>query len=266
MKLKNLIAVLCVCAMVFALAVPVFADEATNGNIGNSTKTDFEGTPVPDPDNLTVSVQVLTALTKLYVNPYGLPYTIKDGKIGTAPEEGQEDTRDSIKEGMTTDGWFSHTAIIKNESDGELHVIVTMTTTEQGDVKVVSYATGSGENFEPRENSLYGKLEIVSAYYDYDTNAITPRAWDGTYTVEVPVGSGQPGVAGTPVKKDTNFILNAAESADAPQYAAFRIRGSAVIGSDTSAADGDVWPNADVADVSVAFSFKPTTDDTNTGP
>lgn len=78
MKTKKLLAVLCACALVFALAVPVFAGD--DDPIENPTQTDFTGkTP-----SATVSVQVIAGVKELYVNPYGLPYTLPNGS-GTVP-------------------------------------------------------------------------------------------------------------------------------------------------------------------------------------
>lgn len=262
MNMKKLLAVLCACALVFALAIPAFA-EATPGELyPNGTKVDFEGT-MPDED-ITVSVSVLTALTKLYVNPYGLPYKIADGKIGNAPTGEQEDTRDTIKEGTVTDGWFSNTAAIKNDSDANLSVKVTLTTTTKGNVKVV---TTDPTGTSPAENTLYGNFQIAAAKYASKT--ITPGTFKADYNVVIPEGSGTPGVAGTPYEQDTTFILNKAgtdveqgQTISVPTYAAFRLRGVAVIGSgsgDASDSNASGWDKADLADVSVAFSFAPST-------
>lgn len=277
MKKKKFLAVLCACAIAFSLAVPAFA-EASPDEIANGTQIIFTGT-FPD-DNTTVSVSVLTGLTNLYVNPYGLPYTIDDGEVMEPDADDPQQmvsTGEYIKEGTTTDGWFSNTAAIRNDSNAQLDVLVTMTTTEKGGVKV-ELAPADPDNFTPTDNTLYGNFEIVTArgVADQDESGspitmITPGDWDSADTVAIPAGSG---TANTPGRTDKNhatgFVLNGVgeemdedtgEMVSVPTYAAFRLRGSAVIGSSTSStgSDADGWLNTDVADVVVAFSFKPHT-------
>lgn len=259
MNSKKLLAVLCACVMVFSLAVPAFAEASPGQIVKNGTQIEFEGS-LPD-GNTTVSVSVLAGITKLYVNPYGLPYTIADTKIGPEPDSG-EDTRDKIKEGTTTNGWFSTTAAIKNESTTALEVSVTMTTTEKGNVDVVSPTDGEDESFAPTKNSLYGYFEIVTATYDAETKTITPGNWDSAETVPIPEDSGVPSDP-----EYTEYDINGAISRNVdgvptiiPSYAAFRLRGSAVIGSGSGGASGgdaSGWLDTDLADVTVAFSFAP---------
>lgn len=274
MKLKKFLAVLCACVLVFSLAVTAFAADATNGEIPNGTETKFEGS-MPD-ENTTVSVSVLTGLTKLYVNPYGLPYTLKDGKIGDLPAnfdpEHDTDTRDTIKEGMTTDGWFSTTAVIKNDAETKLKVSVTLTTTEKGNVKVVEVGSAATPTAPTSAtvtaNTLYGNFEITDADYSYTDHVIKASdTWDADNKVPIPAGSGQPGVAGTPTAPTyTKYDIDGAQVVDGvtySTYAAFRLRGSAVMpaASAGGASPGDAsgWLKTDLADVTVAFSFAPVT-------
>lgn len=273
MKLKKLLALLCVCVLALSLAVPAFAadDDATSGNIRNPLENPFEGAD-PNDGSLTVSVAVLPGANKLYVNPYGLPYTVPDrtgvdidGEAGSAVAK--------IVEGTTTAGWFSTTSLLQNNSDSNLKVKVTMTTTEKGGVKVVEVPVGGSAPTNVQDNTLYGYLEINTAAYDQTKGTITPT-WTGAKKVPVPAGSGTAGQAGTPVKDvdptdgtTPGFTLNKAttteikgEMVTTPTYAAFRIRGSAVMpasGSNTGASNGDIgWAKADLADVLVAFSFE----------
>lgn len=291
MKLKKLLAVLSVCALIFALAVPVFASNASSGEIENPLENKFEGQdPNRDP-SLTVSVAVLKGANKLYVNPYGLPYTIPAGTIYKA--DGITPSGDTIVEGTTTAGWFSTTSLIQNNSENDLKVKVTMTTTEKGGVKVIAPDDAAIDNFDttaPDSNTLYGYLEITTATRA-DDGKITPdwkAATGGTdhanlRVVPVPAGSHTAGQAGTPAKDvvpDTRagssngpigFTLNKAGSkfddatnamVPVPSYAAFRIRGTAVLGAGSAsggnASDGNAsgWLNTDLADVVVAFSFE----------
>ena len=275
---KKLLAVLCACAIAFSLAIPVFA-ESTASEIPNGTKIIFEGT-FPD-TNTTVSVSVLTGLTNLYVNPYGLPYTIKDGEVMEPSAQNpqvMEPTGEVIEEGITTDGWFSNTAAIRNDSDAKLDVFVTMTTTEKGNVKVI--ADPNNPAYTSSDNTLYGRFEITKATATDTQNAeeediklIKATNWNDVYTVGIPVG-GQTVRTAAPMDAATNanaFSIDAGRpDVDldtglpiiVPTYATFRLRGSAVVGSGSGgASDGDAsgWLSSDVADVAVAFSFKPHT-------
>ena len=255
MKLKKLLAILCACTLLFALAVPVFA----SNSIENGTENKFEGSDTDDPTNLTVSVSVLKGANKLYVNPYGLPYTIKDGSATGSAASGEK-----IKEGTTTAGWFSTTSVIKNESTTALKVYVTMKTEETGNAKVVANAAA----VDPAFNCLYGNLEIAPATYTSSTKLITPD-WDSKKEVGVPTEASP---LSTPTY--TQLIIAAADDSrtdDAgrpiiePGFAAFRIRGFAKLGggnaSGGDASDGNAaeWAKTDLADVTVAFSFEPAT-------
>lgn len=275
MKLKKTLAVLCAGALMFALAVPTFAADATNGSIQNGTEIVFTGALA---DENKVSVSVLTALKKLYVNPYGLPYSIENGTVmipnpdfdDTQPEDEDnpkmKPSGDTIQEGSTTSGWFSNTAAIRNESTTALDISVTMRTTEQGNVKVAA-----SETTNPADNTLYGKFEIVTATYDTKTKLIKPGDWASAESLAIPAGSGTAGQPGTPTKQNVPndfFLPGAVAGTDdlgkptlAPAYVAFRLRGFAVFGSNSAAAAGgvDTWGEGDVANVSVAFSFSPTT-------
>ena len=285
MKLKKLLAVLCVCALALALAVPAFAEatpgDASSGNIKNPLENEFVGTNPEDQNSgLTVSVAVLKGANKLYVNPYGLPYTIPTGSI--------ENSTDTIVEGTTTAGWFSTTSLIKNESENDLKLKVTMTTTEKGGVKVVTPANAPATGTTPADNTLYGYLEITTATRATD-GKITPNWVAATgggdhanlRVVPVPAGSGTAGEAGSPAKDVvpdvrtggtgtpagftlTKMIVGTGANVgiDTPSYAAFRIRGFAVVGgsdaSGSNASDGNAsgWLEGDLADVVVAFSFE----------
>lgn len=255
MNKKKLLAVLCTCALLFALAVPAFA----SGAMTNGTETVFEGADTENDPNLTVSVSVLKGANKLYVNPYGLPYTIKNG---TAQDAGGTATGESIKEGVTTDGWFSTTSVIKNETETALKVSVTMKSEEKtANVKVVTGKTAANPAF----NCLWGNLQIAPAEYNSSTKLITPD-WDSKEEVSVPT-------ADNPITDpaDTHFTLaggtpgedNLGQPITVPAYAAFRIRGGAKLGS-ASASGGDAsdgsasgWGKNDLVDVTVAFSFEP---------
>lgn len=267
MKTKKLLAVLCACALVFALAIPVFA--ADDDPINNPTNTDFEGkTP-----SATVSVQVLAGVKELYVNPYGLPYTLPNGTATAQDTDGSTTTSTTytIKEETTTDGWFSTTAVIRNTGNTPLDVKVTMTTKEHGNVRVVAADPGAGASLA--YNTLFGKFEITDATAD-DQNVITPD-WSSTHkkTVDIPAGAGTgvDGAAGdTLAEEPTGYTIIGSKTdtvmgdlVTTHGYAAFRLRGSAKMANNDEATDGQTqpnkWLNKDVADVSVAFSFTPNT-------
>lgn len=272
MKTKKLLAVLCACALVFALAIPVFAAANPEDPINNPTNTDFEGkTP-----SATVSVQVLAGVKELYVNPYGLPYTLPNGTATAptvpAPTGGAATTTTyTIKEETTTDGWFSTTAVIRNTGNTPLDVKVTMTTKEHGNVRVVAADPGAGASLA--YNTLFGKFEITDATAD-DQNVITPD-WSSTHkkTVDIPAGAGTgvDGEAGdTLAEEPTGYTIIGSKTdtvmgdlVTTHGYAAFRLRGSAKMANNDEATVGNVeqnkWLNKDVADVSVAFSFTPNT-------
>lgn len=277
MKLKKLLSVLCACALIFALAVPAFASSATSGNIPNDTETEFKGDHLPDEDNgVTVSISVLYSLKKLYVNPYGLPYKIADAAVMVPDPDNPGQMKkgdDKIQEGVVTDGWFSDTAIIKNDAKDSLKVSVTMTTTTHGAVEVVLPANAPQANNTPDNNTLYGKFQITDATYDTAKKTYIPGDWTvaadkPAKEADIPVGAAA-NVKGTPTKSNIGYILKGEheetdQSTGRPYtsagYAAFRMRGSAVIGAN-SASPGDAgWGQNDLADVSVAFSFAPNDD------
>ena len=257
MNKKKLLAVLCTCTLLFALAVPAFA---SNNAMTNPTENTFEGSDMDG--ELTVSVSVLKGANKLYVNPYGLPYTIREGSATGAGANGEK-----IKEGITTDGWFSTTSVIKNESTKALKISVTMKTVERSaNVKVVANEAAVAAN--SAFNCLYGNLEIAPADYNSTSKLITP---DWASKEEVPV----PTVA-SPLTTATytNIDIDAADDSQqdaagdpiiTPAFAAFRIRGHAVLGSgeatgaDATAGGAAEWAKGDLADVTVAFSFEPVT-------
>lgn len=259
MNKKKLLAVLCTCALLFALAVPAFA---SNNAMTNPTENTFEGSDMDD--ELTVSVSVLKGANKLYVNPYGLPYTIREG---TAKNAAGTATGEKIKEGVTTDGWFSTTSVIKNESTKELKISVTMKTVERSaNVKVVANEDAVAAN--SAFNCLYGNLQLAPASYDSTSKLITPD-WDSKKEVAVPTVA-SPLTTATYTELDIDAADDSQRDAAGrpiiePGFAAFRIRGHAVIGSgeatgaDATAGGAAEWAKGDLADVTVAFSFEPVT-------
>lgn len=268
MNVKKLLVVLCALTLVFALAIPVFANAIANG-----TQTVFEGSTT---DDLTVSVSVLKGNDKLYVNPYGLPYSIQN-TVAQKPVKGDsgvewEDADETIVEGTTTNGWFSTTSALKNESLTPLKVSVTMkselsTGASAARVKILDASTEEVTEHEDKIfNCLWGNLELAGASYDTGKKLLTPD-WDGENTDVVTVGV--PKLNET-VADDTAFVLDGADpdAVDnngrpwtAPGYAAFRIRGSAKIADADEATPGETpiteWKDTDLVDVTVAFSFQP---------
>lgn len=266
MKLKKVLAVLCVCALAFSLTVPAFAGPnptptPTAVPIDNEASINLGGT-FPDSD-LTVAVSVLYAMRKLYVNPYGLPYNISN----TTLQDGSE-----IYEETVSAGWFSNTAVIKNNSTSELPVKVTITTTpgedSTGTVKVVPYTVGTatdpaidpdGATINPNFNCLYGAFQIADA--EDEDGVITPD-WsaDGNLAqVAIPDSDNQ---IYTP--QNANFSVVAAEEGQGefagttiPGYAAFRVRGGAATKTaGVSGGDLDsIWPETEVIDMTIAFTF-----------
>lgn len=264
MKLKKILAVLCVCALAFSLAIPAFA--ATG--IENDASLTLEGSTTNDPDNLTIAVSVLYAMKKLYVNPYGLPYTIKTTALKEGPDDSATNTNLTIQEETVTAGWFSNTAVIRNNSLTPLKVSVTISTEVHGAARVVENKADA-DNYKSN-NCVYGTFQITQA--KAAGSVITPTDWkedttgDGTngHMKEVSIrATGDPNTGA----QDTRFTVAAAtpptgiQTENTPAYAAFRIRGGAVICSEDSAADAtassiaNVWPDEDVVDMTVAFSF-----------
>lgn len=275
MKLKKILAVLCVCALALSLAIPVFADAIENGS-----KVVFDGTIADEKDEgLEVAVAVLYGnIHKLYVNPYGLPFTIKDGVI-TAPVQGDDGqvtdqpTGETIKEGTTTNGWFSHTAVIKNLSRDELDVKVTFTMElNSSNVKVVEYDLTNPQNpvadIDPNFNCLYGTFQITKATMS-KTKEISATNWtihtetDGDmYEIAIPASDSvptSPTATGFKLAGATPPTGTATE--DTPAYAAFRIRGGATINADGAASDAtnsniaNEWGEDDTVNMTISFSF-----------
>lgn len=256
MKLKKVLAVLCVCALAVSLAVPVFAASDTPAD----ASIDYEG-GFPDSD-LEVAVSVLFAMKKLYVNPYGLPYNIKNTTLN------DEDSSE-IYEETVSDGWFSNTAVIKNLAPKALPVSVTIKTTEKGDARVVASANDAS-NY-PAYNCLYGNFQITKAINE--DGVITPTDWvlntgatdETNHMKQVAIPA-----TGAPVTlQDTQFEVDEAKEGEGaneglmmPGFAAFRIRGSAVIRTADGTSgnigewdDGSNGGDGDVVDMTVAFTF-----------
>lgn len=275
MNMKKFLASACAGAMALSLAVPAFAS-----NVSNPNKTDFTGA-IADNTTGTVSVSLrANAATKLYVNPYGVSYDLPYGEVKTAGADFDVDKDLVIAQGTSAAGFFSDVAVIENKSTSALTVGYTLTTTEKGAVKVVAAAPGS----TPTANTLYGSFEITSATMSTGTAEVTKA--DGTTKEEktgvtiitpdwsatakksmpIPAGGGTAGTAGTATSSTPaqNYTLAAATSTTdpmtqavtiTPAYAAYRLTGTAVSGEASGATIP--WAQADVANVTVAFTFTP---------
>ncbi|MCH5259496.1 MAG: hypothetical protein J1F18_07080 [Lachnospiraceae bacterium] len=270
MKLKKILALLCCCALAVSLAVPVFA--------GTVAPTDgativYAGSPAKEGDaDLTVAVSILYAMKKLYVNPYGLPFNIKTTKVldssGTATDE-------TIYEETVTEGWFSNTAIIKNIAPSDLNVKVKISTDPKGNTRVVEDEADAANHTE--YNCVYGTFEITEAKLvkdDDGKNQYKPTDWklynvsDGAQAGHkrfVPIrATGDPDTS----LQDTEYTIVGAKTEETAMgwettygYAAFRVRGGAVINKGESTegnigpATANEWPDTDVVDMTVMFSF-----------
>ncbi len=271
MNMKKLLAGICTGALAISLAVPAFAANVTNPN-----STTFTGDVASNAGG-TVSVSVRAASTKLYVNPYGVSYDLPYGEVKTAAADFDVDEDLVIAQGSTAAGFFSDVALIENNSTSALKVGVTLTTTEKGAVKVVASAPAGGT---ASDNTLYGNFEITSATLSTGTaqvskadgskeektgvSIVTPN-WADTNkkTFAIPAGGGTAGTAGSAsvMPAANQYTLAAATSTTdsmtnvttvTPAYAAYRLTGTALIGTTNNA-----WPEADVADVVVALTFTP---------
>lgn len=276
MKLKKFLAGVCTGALALSLAVPAFASNITNDN-----STTFTGAAASTAGG-TVSVRVRTASTKLYVNPYGVSYDLPYGEVKTAGAAFNVDEDLVITQGNTAAGFFSDTALIENNSTSALKVGATLTTTDKAGVKFVGAAPAGGT---AADNTLYGNFEITSATVstgavkvsDASGNLgstatagvtiVTPN-WADTNkkTFAIPAGAAGAGGsagAGTPgtMPAAQQYTLAAATSTTdpvtqavtvTPSYAAYRLTGTALIGT-----TNNLWPTADVADVVVALTFTP---------
>lgn len=281
---KKLLSCLCAGAMALSMAVPAFAADISNG-----ASVNFQGKPADGE----IAVVMQTGGTNLYVNPYGLPYALGYGEVyATAGATTFDKTKDlAIQEPSTaTEGFFSDTAVIQNNSDIDLDVKVSMTTTEKGDAKVVLAADVPAANSREHQY-MHGNLEIATAELTTGTAKVTTTAavtganpapavktdvdgvqvvvpdWDSKATVAIPAGSGTAGTAGAAsAAADTGIMLAAAEtttdsfgtSTTVPGFVAYRLAGTAApADSDGSGGAGAAWAEADVADVTVAFTFTP---------
>lgn len=282
MNTKKMLAGVCAGAMALSLSAPAFATA-----IGNATEVDFTGKPAEGE----IAVVMQTGKSNLYVNPYGLPYTLGFGEVyTTAGATTFDKTKDiAIQEPSTsTEGFFSDTAVIQNNGDIALNVNVTMTTTEQGNARVVLEANKpSATNVDGQY--MYGNLEIAPATIGTGTATVTKTAaasgnpavkeeqtdvtivtpkWDDKEVVAIPAGSGTAGTAGTPsAVADTGIDLPAAKtetdsfgaSTTTPGIVAYRLAGTTIPMDKVNATVTTVepWQEADVADVTVAFTFTP---------
>lgn len=271
MNMKKFLASACAGALAISMAVPAMAANVTNPN-----STTFSGA-LADAAGGTVSVRVRAASTKLYVNPYGVSYDLPYGEVKTAAADFNVDEDLVITQGTTAAGFFSDVALIENNSTAALNVGVTLTTTEKGAVKVVASAPAGGT---ASDNTLYGNFEIASAAATTGTvdvskadgtkesktgvSIVTPN-WADTNkkTLAIPAGSGTAGTAGsasTMPAAQQYTLAGATSTTDSisgtttvtPSYAAYRLSGTALIGTTNNA-----WANADVADVVVALTFTP---------
>lgn len=277
MKMKKLLAVLCTFALVFALAIPAFASPSPSQTpIPNDAEIDYEGTIAGDEDpDLTVAVSVLFAAKKLYVNPYGLPFTIKNTTVRDGGTDAQP-VNVEIQEGTTTAGWFSHTAVIKNNSTSDLPVSITVKyTLKSGGVKVVAYDVSTETpTLDDNYNCLYGAFQITDAKLQDGvisaTDWVAAPASGATDTahmkqVAVPASDNvptEPTETGYTLVGGEEGLDDFARPIITPSYAAFRIRGGAAINADgadaSDASNGsiaNVWPGEDTVDMTIAFSF-----------
>lgn len=282
---KKFLSRVCAGAMALSLAVPAFA--ATNP-IRNDASVTFNGAPADGE----IAVVMQTGTTNLYVNPYGLPYTLGFGEVFVSGGSTFDKTQDiAIKEPDTaSEGFFSDTAVIQNNGNIALNVNVTMTTTEKGKAKVVLEANKPTVG-NVTAQYMYGNLEIAPATQSTGTATVTKTAasggtpavkeeqtdvtiitptWASKKTVAIPAGGGTAGTAGTPsAVADTDIDLPAAstttdentgDTVTVPGVVAYRLAGTTIPmdkESTTSANDVTPWDTADVADVTVAFTFTP---------
>lgn len=287
MNTKKMLAGVCAGAMALSLTVPAFAA----GSITNSMSVPFTGKPAEGE----IAVVMQKGKTNLYVNPYGLPYTLGFGEVFVSGGTTFDKTQDiAIKEPDTaSEGFFSDTAVIQNNGDIALSVNVTMTTTENGNAKVVLEADKPTAG-NVTGQYMYGNLEIAPATMATGTATVTKTAavtganpapavmeeqtgvkvvtpnWAGKKTVAIPAGGGTAGTAGTPsAVVDTQIDLpavqtvedeNTGTSVTVPGVIAYRLAGSTIpMDTESSVGADDVapWDSADVADVTVAFTFTP---------
>lgn len=236
MNTKKMLAGVCAGAMALSLTAPAFA-----ADIGNGASVDFTGKAADGE----IAVVMQTGKSNLYVNPYGLPYALGNGEVLSG--DTFDKTKDlAIQEPSTaTEGFFSDTAVIQNNSDIDLDVKVSMTTTEKGDLAFVA-----AQNKVPTAGSLtkqfmYGNLEIATATLETgkakvtttaaqagppavdavkteveDVQIVTPD-WDNKQTVAIPAGAagaaadpltGTAGKGATSAAADTNIVLAAADT------------------------------------------------------
>lgn len=285
MNTKKMLAGVCAGAMALSLAVPAFAVDPTP--IANTTSVDFTGKPAEGE----IAVVMQKGKTNLYVNPYGLPYTLGYGEVhATAGAATFDKTKDiAIQEPATAiEGFFSDTAVIQNNGDVALNVHVTMTTTAQGNVKVVAASSDVPSAGSINAQYMHGNLEIAPATIATGTATVTKTAASGStpavkeeqtgVTVVTPNWAGKKlvaipacttaGTAGTPsAVTDTQIDLPAKTSVTddtgattvTPGVVAYRLAGSTVAADAavSPATSPAVWAEEDVADVTVAFTFTP---------
>lgn len=238
MNTKKMLAGVCAGAMALSLTAPAFAADIDNG-----ASVDFTGKPADGE----IAVVMQTGGRNLYVNPYGLPYTLGYGEVFVSGGNTFDKTTDlAIKEPSTvTNGFFSDTAVIQNNGDVALDVKVSMTTTEKNNLVFVA-----AQNQVPTAGTLtkqfmYGNLEIATATLETGKAKVTTTAaqagppavdavktevdgvqivipdWDNRQTVAIPAGAagaaadpltGTAGKGAASAAENTNVVLAASET------------------------------------------------------
>ena len=256
---KKLLSCACAGVMALSLAAPAFAAGTA---ISNGASVNFTGKPAEGE----IAVVMQTGKKNLYVNPYGLPYTLGFGEVyTTAGATTFDKTKDiAIKEPDTAfEGFFSDTAVIQNNGTIALNVQVSMTTTNQGDAMFIEEADLPAANARIHQY-MYGNLEIAPATISTGTAKVTKTAasggtpavmeeqtgvtivtptWTAKKTVAIPAGKDDGTdpdntAAGTPsTVADTDIDLPAAQtvedadtglSSTVPGVVAYRLAGTTV--------------------------------------
>lgn len=167
---KKFLSCVCAGAMALSLAAPAFA---ASNPIANGASVDFTGQPADGE----IAVVMQTGSTKLYVNPYGLPFVLGYGEVSISGGATFDKTKDlAIKEPETaSEGFFSDTAVIQNNGAIDLDVKVSMTTTEKGDLVFVAAASDVTAGNITKQ-VMYGNLEIATATLSTGTAKVTTTA------------------------------------------------------------------------------------------
>lgn len=274
---KKFLALACALVLALSLAAPVFAAPITN-----SMSTNFAGA-VADGE---VAVTLVYGTTKLYVNPYGIPYAAGFGEVkaGGAAAVFAKATDVAIAEAAVTDSLFSDTAVIRNDGEVALDVSASLISTPTANVAVVADATAA----DGTDHSVYGKLEVAPATAGTGTAKVTTTAaganpatdpavksdvtgvtiitpnWASTDKKSIPlptVGKGTTASAasaaadaGTLPAKQVLVDSDTGAKTEVPGYLAYRVVGTAVPKTSTA------WETTDLVSVSVAFTFAPHVD------